>query len=146
MPGDWVTPAGALADGVAFSGLRSQSRFFARTGPGFRYDDSGGTTTMPRPIEVRPLSPYRLWLRYDDGVEGEVDLSHLAGRGVFEAWGDPSLFKSVRLGPQEELVWGDRIDLCLDAVHMRLTGKRPDEVVPGAHLSGVREADRITTG
>ena len=30
---------------------------------------------MPRPVEVRALEPYRIWLRYDDGVEGEVDLS-----------------------------------------------------------------------
>ncbi|HWO92452.1 MAG TPA: DUF2442 domain-containing protein, partial [Methylomirabilota bacterium] len=36
---------------------------------------------MIRPVEVRPLAPYRIWLRYQDGTEGEVDLSHLAGKG-----------------------------------------------------------------
>ena len=36
-----------------------------------------------RPVEVRALEPYRIWLRYDDGAEGEVDLSYLAGDGVF---------------------------------------------------------------
>jgi Protein of unknown function (DUF2442) len=36
---------------------------------------------MFKPIEVRPLSDYRVWIRFADGVEGEVDLSYLAGRG-----------------------------------------------------------------
>jgi hypothetical protein len=36
---------------------------------------------MVRPIEVRPAGRYRIWLRYQDGTEGEVDLSHLAGTG-----------------------------------------------------------------
>ena len=34
------------------------------------------------PVEVRALEPYRIWLRYDDGVEGELDLSDTAGDGV----------------------------------------------------------------
>ena len=38
---------------------------------------------MLRPVEVKALSDYRLWVRYSDGVTGEVDLSHLAGKGVF---------------------------------------------------------------
>ena len=48
-----------------------------------------------RPIEVRALEPYRIWLRYDDGVEWEVDLSRLAGKGVFAAWEDHSFFAEV---------------------------------------------------
>lgn len=83
---------------------------------------------MPRPIEVKALPKHRLWLRYDDGVEGEVDLSNLAGRGVFEAWDDPAFFASVRLGPHGEIQWGDTIDLCPDATYIRLTGKSPEEL------------------
>ena len=52
-----------------------------------------------RPVEVRALEPYRIWLRYEDGVEGEVDLSHLAGDGVFVAWEDREFYSGVRLGP-----------------------------------------------
>ena len=77
---------------------------------------------MPRPVEVRALEPYRIWLRYDDGVEGEVDLSHLAGKGVFAAWEDPAFFAGVYIGPIGGISWSERIDLCPDAVYMRLTG------------------------
>ena len=43
---------------------------------------------MIRPIEAAAREGFRLWLRYDDGASGEVDLSDLAGRGVFAAWID----------------------------------------------------------
>ncbi len=86
---------------------------------------------MPKPLEVRPLPNCRLWLRYDDGAQGEVDLSDLAGRGVFKAWNDAEFFRSVKIGPQGELAWSDDVDLCSDSVYMRLTGKSPDEVFPG---------------
>ncbi|MDE0269008.1 MAG: hypothetical protein OXI96_08240 [Acidimicrobiaceae bacterium] len=52
-----------------------------------------------RPVEVQAREPYRIWLCYSDGVEGEVDLSHLAGRGVFGAWVDRSFFAEPLIGP-----------------------------------------------
>ncbi len=36
---------------------------------------------MIQPTEVQPRPSYRIWLRYSDGVTGEIDLSHLAGKG-----------------------------------------------------------------
>ena len=85
---------------------------------------------MPRPVELGPRPNYRLWLRYDDGTQGEVDLSDLAGRGVFTAWRDTAFFESARLGAHGEIEWGDDIDLCPDALYMRLTGKTPEQVFP----------------
>ena len=79
--------------------------------------------------EVKVLPGYRLWLRYGDGVEGEVDLSDLAGRGVFAAWSDRSFFESVRIDESGALAWGDSLDLCPDALYLRLTGKSPEEVL-----------------
>lgn len=29
--------------------------------------------------EARPLQGYRVWLRFEDGVEGELSLAHLRG-------------------------------------------------------------------
>ena len=82
---------------------------------------------MPTPVEVKALANYRIWLRYDDGTEGEVDLSDLAGRGVFKAWNDSTLYGSVRIGSHGAIEWGSDIDLCPDAMYMRLTGKSPEE-------------------
>ena len=89
-----------------------------------------GAIGLPRPTQVKARPHYCLWLRYDDGTEGEVDLSSLVGRGVFKAWQDVAFFESVKLGPYGEIMWGDEIDLCPDAIYMRLTGRTPDEVFP----------------
>lgn len=85
---------------------------------------------MPKPLAVKPLANFRIWLRYDDGVEGDVDLSDLAGRGVFLAWHDPAVFGTVRLGSHGAIEWGPDIDLCPDAMYLRLTGKSPEDLFP----------------
>ena len=86
---------------------------------------------MVRPVVVRPLGLYRIWLRYQDGSEGEVDLSHLAGRGVFTAWEQEGAFAQVRLGSHGQVEWPGEIDLCPDALYLTLTGKRPEDVFTG---------------
>lgn len=86
---------------------------------------------MVRPTEVRAVGRYRIWLRYDDGTEGEVDLSHLAGRGVFAAWDNEGVFAKVRLGSHGAIEWPGDLDLCPDALYLRLTGKRGEEVFSG---------------
>ena len=44
---------------------------------------------------------YRLHLRFEDGVEGVVDLAaHLSFRGVFEPLKDPAYFARVRVDPE----------------------------------------------
>ena len=83
---------------------------------------------MPRPVEVKALPGFRLWLRYEDGVEGEIDVSDLAGRGVFTAWADEVFFQSVHIAPHGAIAWGDDIELCAEAMYLRLTGKRPSEL------------------
>jgi hypothetical protein len=84
----------------------------------------------PTPLEVKALDNWRIWLRYDDGVQGEVDLSDLHGRGVFRAWDDPAVFRSVRIADHGAIEWSPELDLCPDALYLRLTGKSPREMFP----------------
>lgn len=85
---------------------------------------------MKKAVEARPLSGYRIWLRYADGVEGEVDLSRLAGRGVFKAWNDRTVFEGVHVDGSGAVTWNEDIDLCPDALYLRLTGKTVGELFP----------------
>ena len=85
---------------------------------------------IPKPVEVKPLTNFRIWLRYEDGTAGTIDLSDVAGRGVFAAWNDPDFFRSVRLGSHGAIEWGADIDICPDAMYLRLTGKSPEDVFP----------------
>jgi hypothetical protein len=49
-------------------------------------------------VDVKAHPDYKLWLRYADGTEGEVDLSAFAGKGVFKIWDDYCVFESVYIG------------------------------------------------
>ena len=80
--------------------------------------------------EVRPLENYKLFLRFDDDVSGVVDLSDVAGRGVFEAWNRNGIFEKVRVTKPGALEWPGELDLCPDALYLRLTGKQPEDVFP----------------
>lgn len=81
-------------------------------------------------LEVRPGENFHLYVRYDDGTSGEVDLSDYAGRGVFAAWNEPGVFESVRLADAGHPEWPGDIDLCPDALYLQLTGKRPEDLFP----------------
>lgn len=88
---------------------------------------------MKRIVFVETLPGYRVKLRYNDGVEGVVDLSDKVGHGVFAAWRDPEFFKCVRCERGRRLVWGEgdnEIDLCADALYLRITGLRPEDIMP----------------
>lgn len=78
---------------------------------------------MIRPAEVEARDGFRLWLKYSDGVTGEVDLSHLAGKGVFEEWSNPENFKKVFIADHRVIAWTEEVELCPDAIYMELTGK-----------------------
>ncbi|MFN8457660.1 MAG: DUF2442 domain-containing protein [Anaerolineae bacterium] len=85
---------------------------------------------MFKPIKVKPLPNYKLWVKYSDGVEGEVDLSHLAGKGVFALWNDYTAFEQVYIGSSGEIAWSDEVDICPDSTYMKITGKTPEELFP----------------
>ena len=79
-------------------------------------------TTLSRPIDVEARAGHRVWLRYSDGTSGEVDLTHLAGRGVFKLWNAPGRFEAVHITPMRGIAWGNDVELCPDALYVQLTG------------------------
>lgn len=85
---------------------------------------------MPIPVEVRPLDRYRLWVKYSDGTEGIADLSDLVGKGVFALWNDYEEFKKVHIGASGEIAWSEEIDVCPDAIYLKVSGKKPEDLFP----------------
>ena len=86
------------------------------------------TPKLARPARVEPRDGYRIWIRYSDGVEGEVDLSALAGRGVFRAWETPGVFAGVHVSPHGSIAWSDELEICPDALYVDLSGKSAEEL------------------
>ena len=85
---------------------------------------------MLQPVQVRALPGYRIWIEYSDGVRGEVDLSDMAGKGVFKAWDETGFFEKVHISAHRTVAWNDELDICPDALYMELTGKSVEEVFP----------------
>ena len=87
---------------------------------------------MVRPTRVEPRDGFRIWIRYSDGVEGEVDLSALAGKGVFRAWEDRGFFAGVHVSPHGSIAWNDELEICPDALYMELSGKSEEDPLTAA--------------
>ena len=76
-------------------------------------------------VEVRPLGGYRVRLRFEDGVQGELDLGRLIRfRGVFAALKDEREFARVRVDSESgTIAWPNGADLDPDVLYSELTGK-----------------------
>lgn len=83
----------------------------------------------PRIVQATPCGGLRLHLRFDDGAEGVVDLTHLKGLGVFARWDTPGEFEKVAVDPEWRTVrWPPEagqpeLDLCPDVLYHEVTGK-----------------------
>ena len=85
---------------------------------------------ISRPIAVQPRGGYKIWLQYEDGVEGEVDLSDIPRTGIFEVWNDMSFFESVHISEFDSIAWSDDAELCPDSLYIKVTGKPVEELMP----------------
>ena len=81
-------------------------------------------------VAVRPLDGYRLWLKFEDGVEGEVALTSLVPfEGVFAQLREPARFAEVKVNSElGTICWPNGADLDPAVLYSCVTGKP----VPGA--------------
>ena len=84
---------------------------------------------MVKPIAVEPRDGYSIWVKFEDGVAGEVDLSDIAGSGVFKALLDRDFFETISILPHHSISWGgtDDLEICPDTIYMELTRKTARE-------------------
>jgi hypothetical protein len=69
-------------------------------------------TAIPEVVEARPTTGYRVWLRFADGVAGEVDLASSLKGEVFRPLRDPAVFRTLRADPELcTLTWPNGADL-----------------------------------
>jgi len=70
-------------------------------------------------VEARHIYDYTIWLRFADGVEGDVDLSDLCDRKWFENLRDIEFFKQFSLDG-ETLVWPNGEDIAPESLYRRV--------------------------
>jgi hypothetical protein len=75
-------------------------------------------------LEARP--PYRLYVEFSDGVQGEYDMTTRLCGPVFEPLRDPAYFARVELSEWGAPTWPNGTDIAPDALHDRLTQAQQD--------------------
>jgi hypothetical protein len=72
-------------------------------------------------VQVKPLPAYRLWVRFNDGLEGVYAVEPERRGGVFQQLCDPVVFNAVKINEEFGCVeWPGGIDLCPNAMHAEL--------------------------
>ncbi len=74
-------------------------------------------------IEVKVIKDHILYLRFENGVEGEVDITQIVPfKGVFKKLQDPQYFKTVQLNQElGTIVWDNGADLSPNTLYTAIT-------------------------
>ncbi len=76
---------------------------------------------MHRVTACKAEEDYRLWIRFDDGLEGSVFLGDLLEIGAFKLWCDVREFEKVSVDPETATVtWQGGIRLDPDVLYQEL--------------------------
>ena len=69
-------------------------------------------------VEAKYVRDSIIWVRFDDGVEGEIDFKPELYGPVFEPLMDPSQFRNFAIHPEfRTLVWKNGADVSPEFLH-----------------------------
>jgi len=77
--------------------------------------------------EVRHLADYSLFVKFEDGTQGHINLEPLVQKGIFQVLKDIKEF-SKAYSTGYSIAWSQDLEIDSDAVYMELTGKSIDEL------------------
>lgn len=84
---------------------------------------------MEKIVKVKALDSYHLYVEFEDGVRGEIDLSSRLFGPMFEPLRDPEVFSQVGLDEFGVICWPNGADLAPDALYQNLLKKRQQATI-----------------
>ena len=71
----------------------------------------------PEVVNVKPEKDYTLYLWFDNGEKGVLDMKPYLNKGIFQALKDEKMFSTVKpfIGT---IQWANQADLCPDTVYL----------------------------
>ena len=79
----------------------------------------------PKIAEAKYAGDYRIWLRFADGSQGEVDLELLLWGEMFEPLKDKALFAQFALYPERSTIyWPNDADLAPEFLYEQVRRKQ----------------------
>lgn len=89
---------------------------------------------LPKLREAKYQGDYRIWLKFEDGVEGEIDLENELWGEMFEVLKDKARFAEFSLDVElETIVWPNGADFAPEFLYQKL---RPNYVLKPTRKSG----------
>ena len=75
-------------------------------------------------VEAEARPGFKVWVRFEDGLEGVVVISHRVGKGGFKRWADkPAEFSEVAVDAESgTLVWPGGLDVAPDTLYRDVAG------------------------
>lgn len=80
-------------------------------------------------VEARHRSGHRMWIRFNDGLEGEIDLSSELKGPIFQPLEDPEYF--AKFVVDDTLTWPNGADFAPEFLHDRVSNARRGRVERG---------------
>lgn len=84
-------------------------------------------TVIPYLSKAAAKPGYKLYVEFEDGTKGTIDLSKWVGKGVFASWSDEANFKVFIITTDKKLQWSNDIDMDPDAFYLKWIGKTFDD-------------------
>jgi hypothetical protein len=86
---------------------------------------------IPQVTEVKALDGYKLWLRFQDGASGVIDLSAELWGPMFEPLKDRALFACATVHPELHTVtWPNGADFAPEFLYRQTTLNDPSKDQP----------------
>jgi hypothetical protein len=70
--------------------------------------------------DAKYLREHTIWLKFEDGTQGEIDLSEELWGPVFEPLKDPSYFRRFEVAEYGTLTWPNGADLAPEFLYERI--------------------------
>ncbi len=80
------------------------------------------------------LKGLKLFIEFEDGISGIIDLSKWKRKGLFSHWENELNFKNFKITENKKIEWNEDIDMDPDAFYLELTGKTFDEYASNKQL------------
>ena len=87
---------------------------------------------FPKVISVKAIGKYKIQVHFNDNTQGDYDISHLAGKGIFKLWDADNNFSRVFINKESGAIsWPGEIDLDTLNIYCKIKGISVDKYLHG---------------
>ena len=78
--------------------------------------------------EVKYIADYTISIKFDDGVNGTIELNDLVQKGIFKVLQDKNQFAKVYTNGYS-IAWSNELEIDATTIYSELTGKNFGEIL-----------------